>query len=152
MFLSILLLVPGDGIPVLPSSIAGWITIIVALAAIAGTIWSHGKARGELNGFGERLKKVEDEQRKSEGERDADRINISRLLGQHDTILGIIGGARESAESCIEQTRDLGIEIGSEVAELGNKINRMELAIVQRLTAVETTLSLKPPAGTELQR
>jgi hypothetical protein len=135
---------------VLPDNLGEWLTTTVALISIGATIWSHGKSRGELNGFGERLRKVEDAHKQSEGERDADRLNISRLLGQHDTILGIIGGARESADRCSEQTRDLGIDIGAQVSDLGMKINKMELALVQRLTAVETTLRLRPPSGTEL--
>lgn len=126
-----------------PITVAGWVTLVTAVALAVGGLVAGGKFLAILNGYGGRLGNVEEAQDESRGHRVAMQRQIDRILDQHEGMIGRLGESKRSAEKYNEETVDLGIQIGTKIDTLGREVNIMNLHLSQRIKAVETVLKLK---------
>ena len=65
-----------------PLTLAGWIALALAVAAILGGFITAGRFLGTLNGFGVRLTDLEKAHEKAEGERATMQRQVDRILDQ----------------------------------------------------------------------
>lgn len=132
---------PQSGWPV---TVSGWValftSITTAIVMLVGGTLAWGKWLDRMNGFGERLKLVEDKQERDEGA-DVERLRqFDAVMAEQRHIVAAVARAEKAAESCRTEADQHALEIGSRTIEVINKLNSMELALAQRLTAVETKL------------
>lgn len=127
---------------VLPNDIAGYVSLLLGIFALVGMAVAWGKWIGQLNGYGGRLKIVEDEQRAAQGRDSQTALQIERMLGQHDSLIQMMGGFSRSAEQCSIDTEKLGKDIAQRIDGLALHMNKVELNVSQRLAGVEKEIEL----------
>jgi hypothetical protein len=134
-----------------PVTGAGWIgfvvSIITAVAVSIGSFIAYGKWLGKMNGFGGRLKKVEDKLTEVSAIQDERGKQFQRILDQHEALISQVAESKKRAEQCSDEFEDHAVLLGSKIDELKNQSSRLELTISQRLTAVETELKLARSDG-----
>lgn len=157
------MIAPQD-LPVGPLSITSLLTTFGLLAAVAGFIWKAGQwakqreadkeaadlaltthkaeVKHHLDGFGNRVSKVELEQQQARGRETIMAENITRTLGAHEAIIRIIGEARGSVVQCREDTQALGEKIEGKMDLMITKVNQNHLDLSTRLAGVERELEL----------
>lgn len=104
-----------------PTSIAGWLTLILAVFGLVGGIIAYGKQQGrqtsQLNAFGRRVKQLEDNDTKRDAEIRTLHDDVRRVLNAHDGLLKEIARASKTAEQCEELMEKYAIEIGIKIDE-----------------------------------
>jgi hypothetical protein len=125
-----------------PTTGAGWVTLALSGVALVLIPVGYGKWLEKMNGLGGRVKEVEDEQRRLEGVDVERRLEIDRILANHETLLTRVGESKKSADRCLEDAERHAITIGSKVDEARTALNDLRLTLSERLTAVETELRL----------
>jgi hypothetical protein len=96
----------------------------------------------ELNRFGERLGRVESEQDHMSGQMSETANHVQRVLGQHDTILGLLGEARGNAIRCSVDTVARGEKIDRKLEALSQTVNTTKLELGVQLAGVQKELEL----------
>lgn len=125
-----------------PVTIAGWVTLVVAVLGLLGVLYTYAKNIAQLNGLGARVTKVEDAQKKTE-EREAQWLrSLDKVLLAQEGLLEKLGAASKGADSCSDEMQKYAIEIGSKFDALQRTVNEEGRKAGERLQAVETELRI----------
>jgi hypothetical protein len=122
------------------SSWSGVVALILSAIALAGVFVGYGRWLEKLNGVGRRVHKLETESAAGMVEHLTLSRQIDKLIEQHGQMLEKIGESKRSAESCHEDTEQMGIRIGSAVSDLTREVAAMNSDLATRITRVETIL------------
>jgi hypothetical protein len=147
-----------------PLSISSLLTTVGLLASIGAFIWKSGQwasqreeekkaadlalsnhkteVKTQIDGFGQRLSSVENEQLEARGRDAIMNENINRTLGAHESLIRIIGEARGSTVQCREDTHALGEKIEIKLEGMFKSQNQNHLELSTRLAGVEKELEL----------
>jgi hypothetical protein len=136
-----------------PVTVTGWITTV---GFIASSIWvvfltgrwsqkleDHKKeTTKELNQFGGRITKVEEEQLRQDGRLDQMASQQDRILGQHDLLIKAIGKSEGDAIQCREDTLALGEKIDGKLETIRREMGATALTLSTGLAEVKKELEL----------
>jgi hypothetical protein len=136
-----------------PVTVVGWITVIGLLSSTAYIIFQTGRwsqkledhkreTTKELNQFGGRVTKVEEEQVRQDGRLDHQGAQHERILGQHDILIKAIGRTEGEAVQCREDTYALGEKIDGKLEVLRKEVNATALTLATGLAEVKKELEL----------
>lgn len=135
-------MIAGQSTEVWPITVAGWVTLVVAVLGLLGVLYTYAKNIAQLNGLGARVTKVEDAQKKTE-ERELLWIrSLDKVLAAQEGLLEKIGAANHGATACGEDMQKYAVEIGSKFDELRRTVNDEGRKAGERLQAVETELRI----------
>lgn len=143
-----------------PMSVAGWLGIILSAIAIFGAVWGYAKSAAraseaqrrmveQLNGMGERMKRLEDAHEQHRGMMEKlDRAVESTLRAQGELLVRI-GAAEKHSEDAEDRTVQLGIDIGSRLSDLAEKLGQFRSDITNRMTELTVELRTRGLIGPE---
>lgn len=111
---------------ILPSSVLGWLSVVTAGGLLIDRIRNRGKKEGvdeaTINGLGARVRDVETNHERLEGQFLEHQRTVDRILAQNGQLLTEIGRAERSAGQCREDTERYTLEIGSKVDTLRREV------------------------------
>lgn len=145
ILLVVLLQAAGNGI--WPATIAGWVALLASMAALGGLLIGTGKTIQRLNGYGDRLSRVENSQEEIKGAMATLQQVSANLLAAQGQLLEKIGDAKRHADECQTITRDLGIDLGSKMDELRRTLDRNERDIALQMRELTTELRTRGYIG-----
>lgn len=135
------MLLPGASEGVWPTTVTGWIALVVSGGAALAMMYSHAKGLARLNGFGGRMTEIEKEQEATRAREQTYLTTLEKVLATQASLLEKLGDAKRTSEQCDDDMRTFATEIGS-------KIHAMDKNLSERLTRVETVLDLRKRSTT----
>lgn len=134
--------VHADALQVWPVTVAGWVTLTLAVLGLIGALYSYAKTMVHLNGLGERVTAVENRQTRAEEREQQILRAIDKMTTAQDELLKEVGRAHASAATCSKEMEEYAIDVGAKVDELRRIVNDEGRKAGERLQAVETELRL----------
>lgn len=128
------------------TSAGGAVSFVLSILALAGVIYGWGwKARQQtetINGLGERVKTVEDAQKRS-AERDTQWVlSLERVLEHNKQLVLAVGEAKGAAAACEEDMLEATQDIRNQINYLVRTINESDVKAEGRMASMETELRL----------
>ena len=106
----------------LPTSVIGWLGILTSLSLVIDRIWNRGKKEGvsetTINDFGQRVKAVESNHERLEGQFIEHQRTVDRVLVANENLLKEIGRAERASMTAREDSEKFTLDIGSKVDAL----------------------------------
>jgi hypothetical protein len=135
-----------------PISVAGWVTLVAAIAAPFAFAFGAGRVYAKLNGYGVRLAKVEKMQAEHAGGMVDVRNLMQSLMGAQATLLKEIGEATRGAATCNDGTKEMGERLANQIAKLDEKVTGWERETALELRGLTVELKARglidvPPEG-----
>lgn len=126
-----------------PVTIMGWVTLLVAIAAGIGTIIGWGRLIEKLNGYGSRLKEVEEDIVSIKTTQQQQTLALERVTAANESIMRELGAARRGAETCTENMKDYALEIGTKIDTWRREMGHDFTDLRQRLADIDKDLSAR---------
>ena len=131
----------------LPTSVVGWLGTITTAALLIDRIRNRGKKEGvdetQLNGLGERVKAVESNHGRLEGQFIEHQRTVDRVLTANAQLLTEIGRAERASSLCREDTERYTLEIGSKVDTLRREVLAEVGTLNTSVAKLETEVRLR---------
>lgn len=131
----------------LPTSIAGWLGVTLSIGLVIDRIRNRGKREGvdeaQLNGLGERVKTVEANHERLEGQFIEHQRTVDRVLTANAQLLTEIGRAERASSLCREDTERYTLEIGSKVDTLRREVLAEVGTLNTSVARLETEVRLR---------
>lgn len=106
----------------LPTSVLGWLGILTTVGLVIDRVWNRGKKEGvseeTINGIGLRVKAVESNHERLEGQFIEHQRTVDRVLVANENLLKEIGRAERASMTAREDSEKFTIDIGSKVDAL----------------------------------
>lgn len=130
-----------------PQTITGWVTLVTSLLVLLGLLYGYAKALTAINGLGGRVGEVERKVSTIDGQNSERDKAFALLLQSQETLVKAIGRAEQAASQCDTNSENYFIQIGTQISELGKKVEASSREEHGRLTAIETELRLRNQAS-----
>lgn len=139
---------PGGALPappteLWPTTVMGWVALGAAVLALVGGIMAWGRLLEKLNGYGERLKKVEGDVQGIHGTMEEHRRALESITAANAALAERLGEAKKAAETCTEDMREYALDIGTKLDAWRREFSAELGALRKDFHDVDKTLSTK---------
>lgn len=131
----------------LPSNLGALLAMLISAGLLIDRIKNRGKKEGvdesTLNGMGTRIGKVEESQKRMEGQFTEHQRSVDRVLHEHGQLLTAIGQAKNASDRCLDDMQKFTIDIGSKIDGMRRELVDQVSGIKVSLEAVKTEVRLR---------